>query len=139
MPTLPSGRRIEFSLDRFHALLQRMDRPQACALAMTLETPDDLLFVMDTVHFAREDGAPFFAGCVASDWKSYAAEWSTGDRQALLTWFASDEARLSRAEAIEYVRSLWLGHPGNGAATYPYVVLAGTDRAKTAEGSRLLQ
>ncbi len=65
MPTLPSGRRIEFSLDRFHDLLGRMAPEQARVITGNLGTVDDLLFVMDAVHFSLQDGAPYFAGYVS--------------------------------------------------------------------------
>jgi hypothetical protein len=119
MPTLPSGRRIEFSLDRFHALLGRMDRDCACEIADLLNDPDDLLNVLDVVHFGADD-TPFFAGYVASGWMAYAAEWSSTDRQALRDLLASDETRFRRAEAIDYVKATLLG-AANRAITYPYV------------------
>ena len=74
MPTLPSGRRIEFSLDRFHALLGRMERRQARVIAGNLGNADDLLFVMDAVHFSLQDGTPYFAGYVAADCATVAAD-----------------------------------------------------------------
>ena len=96
MPTLPSGRRIEFSLDRFHALLGRMERQQARVIAGNLVNADDLLLVLDAVHFSLQDGTPYSAGYVAADWATYAADWSTADRQALQAWFASPK-RAARA------------------------------------------
>lgn len=98
MPMLPSGRRIKFSLDRFHKLLVEMGNEQARAIASNIEDPDDLLFVLDAVHFSLEDATPYFADYVASDWKIYAADWSTSDRLALQAWLVSDKARSSRAE-----------------------------------------
>lgn len=138
MPQLPSGRRIEFSLDRFHAMLRQMDSGDARSLVVNLSGPDDLLFVMDTVYFGRDDGVPFFAGCVASDWTRYAGDWSTADREALLGWFASNEARARRAEAIEYIKTLVFGRPCMAVA-YPYVVVEKLDRQAGVVGSRLLQ
>lgn len=49
MPTLPSGRRVEFSLDRFHAFSCRLPASRARALAASLVEADDLLWVMDAV------------------------------------------------------------------------------------------
>ena len=121
MPTLPSGRRVEYSLDRFHTLLERMDRHQARAIANNLSDPDDLLLVLDAVHFSLENGAAYFAGYVAADWATYAADWSTADRQALQAWFASPEARGARAEAIDYIWSLFSESPDR-LVDYPYLV-----------------
>ena len=87
MPTLPSGRRIEFSLDRFHALLERVERSRVREIAANLNDPDDLLFVMDAVHFSLEDGAPYFADYVATDWATRAADWNMADRQVLQVRF----------------------------------------------------
>jgi hypothetical protein len=139
MPTLPSGRRIEFSLDRFHALLRQMESSEARHLAETLDDPNDLLFVMDAVHFASGDGAPFFAGCVASDWATYAADWSMADRQALFAWFDSSEMTEKRRDAIGYIKALVLDKPGR-AVRYPYALVAGNDGpAAGIEASRTLQ
>lgn len=106
MPVLPSGRRVEFSLDRFYALLGQMELPNALSTADALRNPDDLLMVLDAVHFSIEDGTPFFANYVASDWESYAAEWSNEDRTALQAWFLSPSARYWRAEAIETIHGV---------------------------------
>ena len=122
MPVLPSGRRIEFSLDRFHALLRQMDSLPARRLAATLRDPDDLLPVLDAVHFSLEDGNPYFADYVASDWLPYAAEWSNADRQALQDWLDSAPARLRRAEAIRYIKTLLL-EGEDSAVPYPYQVI----------------
>jgi len=111
MPVLPSGRRIEFSLDRFHALLGQMDLEQAFIIADALHDPDDLLLVLDAVHFSLEGGKPYFAGYVAADWETRAADWNTEDRNALRTWFASDSACSHRAEAIESIKALLLEMP----------------------------
>ena len=138
MPTLPSRRRIEFSLDRFHALLGRMAPKQARAVAWSLNDPDDLLFVLDAVHFSLEDGAPYFAGYVAADWATCAADWSTADRQALQAWFVSPEARDARAEAIDYIKGLLLEGP-DGRVAYPYLIQRESGRTGVMEGSRLWQ
>lgn len=117
MPILPSGRRVEFSLDRFHALLRLMDEPQRRAIVSTINDPDDLLFVLDAVHFGVSDGMPFFAGYVACDWTTYAADWNTADRHALQAWLLSPEARAGRAEAMRYIKALV---SGRADAPYPY-------------------
>jgi hypothetical protein len=138
MPILPSGRRIEFSLDRFHTLLERMDHHWVREIAGNLNNPDDLLFVLDAVHFSLKDGSPYFAGYVATDWMTGAADWSTADRQALQAWFASCEAREARAEAIDYIKGLWLEHPGE-PISYPYLVQSTFAQTGVMEGSRLRQ
>lgn len=124
MPTLPSGRRVEFSLDRFHAALQRMPQDAACLIVSNLQDPDDLLFVMDAVHFSLAEGSPYFAGYVAADWQTRAADWPTADRQTLQAWFASPTARAARAEAIEYLHGLYFGMP-DALLPYPYLVQDG--------------
>lgn len=138
MPVLPSGRRVEFSLDRFHALLGQMGNHQAKRIAETLRNPDDLLFVLDAVHFSLEDGTPYFADYVAADWAPYAAEWSAADRQALEEWLASDEARCSRAEAVDYVKALLLDRKDR-PLHYPYVIPRGFPQHGAHEGSMLRQ
>jgi len=138
MPVLPSGRRIEFSLDRFHALLGRMDRHQARNIAETLCNPDDLLFVLDAVHFSLGNGAPYFADYVAADWAPYAAEWSAADRRALQAWLASDAARFYRAEAIGYIKALLLDRK-NTPVPYPYVTTSIYSHPVAHEASMLRQ
>lgn len=138
MPILPSGRRIEFSLDRFHSLLSRMDNQQAREIAENMQHPDDLLFVLDAVHFSLEDGSPFFADYLAADWKAYASDWSMADRQALEAWFASAEARRTRIEAIRYITSLLFNHQGS-PLEYPYELTRDAPLSRTHEGSRLRQ
>ena len=108
MPLLPSGRRVEFSLDRFYALLGRMRLEQAFIVADALQDPDDLFVVLDAVHFSLEGGKPYFAGYVAADWESRAADWCQADRDALRAWFASDSAHFFRAEAIDCIKTLLL-------------------------------
>jgi len=137
MPTLPSGRRVEFSLDRFHALLEGLPGEAAHRLVDQLVSADDLLFVMDAVHFGLADGNPYFAGYLAADWSAYAADWSSADRQALQGWLLSADARAARAEAIDYIRELYLG---NGDLThYPYLMAVDWRQAGMVQGSRLRQ
>ena len=138
MPTLPSGRQIEFSLDRFHAHLGRLSHAAAQAVVRSLNVPDDLLFVMDAVHFGAADGRPFFAGYVASDWQACAADWSLADRQALQAWFASSEAREAHAEAIDYIKSLY-GEGLGSSLAYPYLMACERHRAGMAAVSALRQ
>ena len=122
MPLLPSGRRIEFSLDRFHALLRQMSAEEARQLAATLHDPDDLLSVLDAVHFSLADGKPYFADYVAADWRPYAADWSAADRQFLQDWLASPAARFHRAEAIGYIKTLLLDDQDH-RVFYPYLIV----------------
>lgn len=136
MPTLPSGRRIEFSLDRFHSLLGRMHSRQAREIAENMVDPDDLLFVMDAVHFSAKDGSPYFADYLACDWMDYAGDWSMADRQALAAWFSSAEARQTRAEAIRYISSLTIGGP---TMAYPYELTQDVGHPQALEGSRIRQ
>lgn len=134
MPCLPSGRRVEFSLDRFHALLNGMTRAKARRMVESLQEPDELLLVLDAVHFSREDGAPYFAGYVAADWSIQAADWSLQDRQALQAWLVSAAARTARAEAIAYIRELFLA-PSDRLAVYPYLVPGASHRPGMVETS----
>jgi hypothetical protein len=137
MPTLPSGRRVEFSLDRFHGFLERIGPDAAREVVADLSGPDDLLFVLEAVHFRQDDGCPYFAGYVAADWATYATDWNTADRQALQAWLFSPAARKIRAEAVDYVRGLYL-EEGDGALPYPYAVIDGLGETAFA-GSRLRQ
>lgn len=100
MPVLPSGRRIEFSLDRFLAMLDRLDERTAVGLADALEQPDDLLPVVDVVHFDADGNNPYFAGYVAADWEQHARDWTIADRQALRQHLAGEVSQSARAEAI---------------------------------------
>lgn len=136
MPTLPSGRRIEFSLDRFHALLARMDSEEAREIADHVDHPDDLLFVLDAVHFSLADGSPYFAGYVAADWRSYTSDWLTADRQALEDWLFSAEARAGRRRAIRYLKSLMEGGPH---LPFPYALARESQRLMMLPGSSLPQ
>ena len=104
MPQLPSGRRIEFSLDRFHAMLARMDLQHALNIVDALEQPDDLLLVLDAVQFRMDDRRPFFANFVAADWASYAREWPPEDREVLRAWLDSESARHHRTLAIAGIK-----------------------------------
>lgn len=136
MPTLPSGRRVEYSLDRFHALLRLMDDRQAQRIAENMRDPDDLLFVLDAVHFSVADGSPYFAGYVAADWKAYAADWSTADRDTLQAWLFSPEARARREEAINYIKSLIAGRLD---LPYPYALAGDAHPPGSHPGSTLRQ
>ncbi len=138
MPMLPSGRRIEFSLDRFHALLKAMGEAEARRVAETLEDPDDLLPVLDAVHFSREDGTPYFADYVAADWMTCAQDWDWADQQALRAWLASDAARFHRAEAIGYIRMLLLDGQ-DVAVAYPYLIIGDRSHPGAHDGFRLRQ
>lgn len=123
MPILPSGRRVEFSLDRFHAMLDQMPPQQASALAEALDCADDLLFVMDAVHFRLDDRSPYFASYVAANWRQYAADWSAADRQALAAWFGSEAATEARADAISYIHAILRGQRIS-PTEYPYLFAA---------------
>jgi hypothetical protein len=130
MPILPSGRRIEFSLDRFHAMLDQLDPASARALAESLNDPDDLLYVLDAVHFSLADGQAYFAGYFAADWESQAADWTTADRQALRAWLYSPAAYAGRVDAVRYIRTLLL-ESGDRCRPYPYLI-HGTRRSTPA-------
>ena len=106
MPVLPSGRRIEFSLDRFHALLGQIELHQATRIADALRDPDDLLAVLDAVHFSLETGEPYFADYLAVHWETYANDWNRPDREALRAWLDAPTARHYRAEAIADIKSM---------------------------------
>ncbi len=106
MPVLPSGRRIEFSLDRFHALLGRMELAEAQKTVAALHGPDDLLYVMDVVQYHADSGKPFFSGQIAADFESYVSDWNFADQDALAEWIESSSARFYRAEAIDSIRDL---------------------------------
>lgn len=106
MPVLPSGRRIDFSLDRFHALLGRMDLAEAQRTVAALHSPDDLLYVMDVVQYHADSGKAFFSGQVVADFESYVLDWSIADQDALAAWIESPDARFHRAEAIDNIRDL---------------------------------
>jgi hypothetical protein len=106
MPVLPSGRRVEFSLDRFQAMLGRMPVVEAEQTIAKLHGPDDLLFVADVVLYHNDSGQAFFSGHLATDFEAYAAEWSLQDQDALAEWLQSDDALYYRAEAIDQIRDM---------------------------------
>ena len=106
MPVLPSGRRVEFSLDRFLAMLDGLDPDEVRTLTETMEHPDDLLPVVDIVYFDAEHGTPYFAGHVAADWERHAASWSAEDRMAMRFHLKSDISQEARGEAIATLKSL---------------------------------
>jgi hypothetical protein len=105
MPQLPSGRRVEFSLDRFHAMLEQMEPTAARSLIESIQDANDLLWVLDLVCFDGL-GRPHFAECVAADWQDLAREWSEDDRAAFDDYLSSEAATGYRAEAIEGTRVL---------------------------------
>lgn len=105
MPTLPSGRRVEFSIDRFRAMLSRMPVLEARQTVAALREPNDLLYVMDVVDFTP-DGQPYFANRIAADFASYAIDWSHEDQEALAAWIESASATFHRAEAIAGLRGM---------------------------------
>lgn len=100
MPVLPSGRRIEFSLDRFLAMLDQLHPEDVAELASALHEPDDLLPVVDVVDFEGADEQPRFAGYVAADWEQHAQDWSVMDQMALRSHLSSELSQGARAEAI---------------------------------------
>jgi hypothetical protein len=105
MPVLPSGRRVEFSLDRFHALLSRMTVAEARKTTAALREPNDLLLVMEVVYF-DEAGNPFFANTIAANFESYVLDWPLEDQDALAAWFESESATYYRAEAIAQIHGM---------------------------------
>jgi hypothetical protein len=129
---------VEFSLDRFHALLQIIGRRKAMKLTENLQHPDDLLFVLDAVHFSLNDGRPYFADYAAANWLPYAAEWPNGDREALKAWLASDSARLARTEAIDYIKALVLDD-ADKPTRYPYLIPGTSACSIVHKGSMLRQ
>jgi hypothetical protein len=106
MPMLPSGRRVEYSLDRFHAMLARMTVPEAKKTIAGLRDPNDLLYVMDVVFFDSTNGQAYFANRVAADFESYAISWDHEDQEALGAWIESDSATYYRAEAIANIHGM---------------------------------
>jgi hypothetical protein len=138
MPILPSGRRVEFSLDRFHVLLKQADALQAELIVEALHDPDDLLYVLDAVHFSLDDGAPFFAGYVAADWTSYAAEWSNSDRQAFQFWIDSNEVRSYREDVIDFIKAR-MADNHDGTVSYPYLMASELSAPVSNNGTAFLQ
>ena len=100
MPTLPSGRRVEFSLDRFTALLDQLAPTDAACLCDALIEPDDLMHVIDIVLFRSGQDEPYFAAQVLSQWPSLAAAWHAGDREYFRNYLGSTPSLLARADAI---------------------------------------
>lgn len=109
MPVLPSGRRVEFSLDRFSAMLKQMPVEEALPICDALQAPDDLMYVLDVVHF-NDAGHAAFAGYMLSDWEKHADGWTETDRAALRTHLTSDFSRSARADALESVKLDLLEH-----------------------------
>jgi hypothetical protein len=105
MPQLPSGRRVEFSLDRFHAMLEQIEPDAAHNLIESIQDANDLLWVLDLVCFDGL-GRPHFAECVAADWQDLAREWSEDDRISFGEYLTSEAATGYRVEAIEGTRVL---------------------------------
>ncbi len=105
MPVLPSGRRVEFSLDRFHALLSRMPLAEAKKTVSALKEPNDLLFVMDVVEFTPS-GEPYFSNRIAANFETYAIYWTFDDQDALVAWIESESATYYRVEAIANIHGM---------------------------------
>jgi hypothetical protein len=107
MPTLPSGRKIEFSLDRFHAMLEMLPHAQVELIESSLREPNDLLWVLDLVCF-DDVGKPHFAECVAADWAIAASDWASDDRFAFAEYLKSDTAQQLLDSGLEGTRQLVL-------------------------------
>ena len=105
MPVLPSGRRIEYSLDRFHALLARMPVADAQRTAAALKEANDLLYVLDVVEFDAH-GEPYFANVMADQFELYATQWSHEDQDALVAWIESETATYYRNVAIREIHDM---------------------------------
>lgn len=105
MPVLSSGRRIEYSLDRFHALLARMPLAEAERTVAALKEPNDLLYVLDVVEF-DQNGEPYFANVMAHQFELYAMSWPTEDQDALVTWIESETATYYRGVAIREIHDM---------------------------------
>lgn len=105
MPVLPSGRRIEYSLDRFHALLARMPLTDAQRTVAALQEPNDLLYVLDVVEFDG-NGEPYFANLMAHQFELYALHWPHTDQDALAAWIDSETARYYRGVAIREIHDM---------------------------------
>ena len=106
MPVLPSGRRVEFSVDRFHAMLAQKSLSEAQKIASSLQDANDLLYVMDVVQFHPESGKPYFSGHLAANFESYVGGWTAADQEALAAWLESDAARYYRIETIDAIRGM---------------------------------
>ncbi len=111
MPTLPSGRRIEFSLDRFTVLLEQLTPQAATDICAALIEPDDLMHVLDIVLFQPGNGEPYFAGFVLSQWPNLAAAWDENDREYFRRYLDTTGSQAARAEAIATLRATVLGRP----------------------------
>ena len=106
MPVLPSGRRIEFSLDRFVAMLDQLEPDAVVQIVGALDQPEDLLPVTDVVTFDESGTEPTFAGYVASDWERHAQDWSVEDCMALSFHLRSEVSVGARAEAISALKDI---------------------------------
>jgi len=104
MPTLPSGRRVELSHDRFMAHLAQLDLDAASRIYHALQEPDDLLFLLDVIYFSPDDGSPFHANFVAGDWEAHAGDWDAADREAFKAWLFADASRQVRAETLAAIK-----------------------------------
>lgn len=124
MPVLPSGRRVDFSVDRFKAMLAQKTLPEAQRITSCLQEANDLLYVMDLVEYRADNGKPYLAGHVAADFESYAIGWSAADQNALAAWIESDKARYYRLEAIEEIRGMVAEVVDRQALTLPLLQAA---------------
>ena len=106
MPVLPSGRRIEFSLDRFLAMLDRLEPEVVFQIVGALDQPEDLLPVTDIVTFDPSGTVPTFAGYVVADWERHAQDWTVEDCMALSFHLRSELSVGARAEAIATLKQL---------------------------------
>lgn len=99
MPTLPSGRRIEFSIDRVNAMVEMLPIGDAEEIVDALKCPDDLLWLLDLVGFS--DQKPYWTNCLACDWRELATDWTDEDQESFADYLYSTEARNARMVAIQ--------------------------------------
>ena len=104
MPTLPSGRRVEFSLERFTAMLDQLAPADAACLCDALIEPDDLMHVLDIVLFRSGQDEPYFAAQVLSQWQSLAVAWDASDREFFRGYLGSTPSLWARADAIAVLK-----------------------------------
>jgi hypothetical protein len=104
MPTMPSGRRVELSPDRFIALLPNLDVEAASAIFHALQEPNDILSLLDVIFFSTDDETPYFANYLASDWESNVDTWSEHDRTYFRNWLQTEQTQKMLRETLESLK-----------------------------------
>lgn len=96
MPQLPSGRHVGVSYDRLLQWAESVSFGELSEVLLALQSPDDLLILLDVLEYADPDnppsaqdpaaGKPFLSPVRISELDTPTCPWPAEDQAALLDW-----------------------------------------------------